>query len=74
MGILDLWDRGLVIVLGSFFCGLFTPLTFRVPESQVVSRRTFLQLVAYDYKHYDIEPTEISKGRPSDDLPGFNGL
>ena len=34
----DLWDRGLVVVSGSFFCGLYTP-TFPV----VISRRTFLR-------------------------------
>ena len=58
----DLWDRGLVTVLGSFFCGLFTPSNPSpghrlVPESQVISRRTSYVLVAFDYTLYDVYPT-----------------
>ena len=44
----DLWDRGLVCFGEPFFCGLFTPTNplpghRLVPESQVISRRTFLR-------------------------------
>ena len=65
----DLWDRGLVTVLGPFFCGSFTP-TFPIawgtgpcPSHRLSAVGLSCVLVTHDYRHYDVNPTELTERR-----------